>query len=65
MASELEIKPLSTVKELLSFQGLSKEIAEIMSEIIPMKLRFNSLDKSKRARTLVCHDMKGGYLNDR
>ena len=56
----LEVKPLKTLQELLKWTQ-SSELSSSLSAVSHLP----PLPASSRNKTLVCHDMKGGYLEDR
>ncbi|XP_074900228.1 cytosolic endo-beta-N-acetylglucosaminidase isoform X2 [Buteo buteo] len=53
---------LSSLEELLAWQPDSNDDFNVSA--VPLAQRQPSL-RSKRPRTLLCHDMRGGYLEDR
>ena len=56
MSDQAECKPIYTLKELLGFQ---------FSDGIPNVIPCAKHKKVTKSKVLICHDMKGGYLDDR
>ncbi|KAG7376822.1 hypothetical protein PHYBOEH_001273, partial [Phytophthora boehmeriae] len=58
VAAQLEARPLYTAKELRDF-----DVTTLVRSPVPTALR--SRNQPRRSKLLVCHDMKGGYQDDR
>lgn len=61
--TEEEIRPLKSLEELLKWKEPKRCVAEIQ-HVSPL-CSYTCSKASTHPLTLVCHDMKGGYLDDR
>ena len=55
-----ECRPLLNVDELLKWEARYENVNNVATSYIDKNTKLPS-----RPRTLVCHDFKGGYLEDR
>lgn len=61
--TEEEIHPLKTLEELLKWKEPKRCVEEIQH--VTQLCTYACSLSSTHPRTLVCHDMKGGYIDDR
>ncbi|KAL1485523.1 hypothetical protein MTO96_047300, partial [Rhipicephalus appendiculatus] len=57
MAEKMEVQPLDTLEQLLTFKDKPLAFVERLCEV--------KRGGPQAPRTMFCHDMMGGYLEDR